>query len=80
MIVPEGGFGRTLDAMFDFHARHGIRAIKSTGRRDENGRDIIWWCFADPKLAEAFAKEVQGAAEAKTLSQRMRIIKLIGTT
>jgi hypothetical protein len=45
MIVPEGGFGRTLDAMFDFHAR------------DENGRDIIRWCFADPKLAEAFANE-----------------------
>ena len=22
MIVPEGRFGRTLDAMFDFHARH----------------------------------------------------------
>jgi hypothetical protein len=33
MIVPEGGFGRTLDAMFDFHARHSIRAINSTGRR-----------------------------------------------
>ncbi|MFZ0027887.1 MAG: hypothetical protein WBV76_19535 [Pseudolabrys sp.] len=57
MILPEGGFGRTLDAMFDFHARHGIRAINSTGRRDENGRDIIRWCFADPKLAEAFANE-----------------------
>jgi hypothetical protein len=42
--------------MFDFHARHGIRAINSTGRRDENGRDIIRWCFADPKLAERFAK------------------------
>ena len=55
MIVPEGGFGRTLDAMYDFHARHGIRAINSTGRRDEYNRDYIRWCFADPKLAEAFA-------------------------
>jgi hypothetical protein len=24
MIVPEGGFGKTLDAMYDFHARHGM--------------------------------------------------------
>jgi hypothetical protein len=31
MIVPEGGFGRTLDAMFDFHARHSIRAIIQLG-------------------------------------------------
>ena len=63
MIVPEGGFGRTLDAMFDFHARHSIRAINSTGRRDENGRDIIRWCFADPKLAEAFASEFNNCAQ-----------------
>jgi hypothetical protein len=57
MIVPEGGFGKALDAMYDFHARHGIRAINSTGRRDENGRDYIRWCFADRGLAAAFAKE-----------------------
>ena len=57
MIVPEGGFGKTLDAMYDFHARHGIRAINSTGRRDENNRDYIRWCFADPAIAEAFASE-----------------------
>jgi hypothetical protein len=55
MIVPEGGFGKTLDAMYDFHARHGIRAINSTGRRDWNGRDYIRWCFADPAIAEARA-------------------------
>jgi hypothetical protein len=40
MIVPEGGFGKTLDAMYDFHARHGIRAINSTRRRDENNRRL----------------------------------------
>jgi hypothetical protein len=50
MIVPEGGFGKTLDAMYDFHARHGIRAINSTGRRDENNRDFIRWCFADRRI------------------------------
>jgi hypothetical protein len=57
MIVPEGGFGKTLDAMFDVHARHGIRAINSTGRRDENNRDYIRWCFADADTAAAFAAE-----------------------
>jgi len=57
MIVPEGGFGKTLDAMFDFHARHGLRAINSTGRRDENNRDYIRWCFADADTAAAFAAE-----------------------
>jgi hypothetical protein len=55
MIVPEGGFGKTLDAMYEFHTRHGIRAINSTGRRDENARDIIRWCFADPAIAKSFA-------------------------
>ena len=44
-IVPEGGFGK--------NTRRHVRL----GRRDENGRDIIRWCFADPKLAEAFANE-----------------------
>jgi hypothetical protein len=62
MIVPEGGFGKSLDAMYDFHARHGIRAINSTGRRDESGRDHIRWCFADPVVAETFACEF-GAAK-----------------
>jgi hypothetical protein len=56
-IVPLGGCGKTLDAMLEFHTRNGLRAINSTGRRDENGRDYIRWCFADPALAAAFAKE-----------------------
>jgi hypothetical protein len=41
--------------MFEFHTRNGIRAINSTGRRDENGRDYIRWCFADREIAAAFA-------------------------
>ena len=57
MAVPLGGFGKTLDAMFEFHTRNGIRAINSTGRRDENGRDYIRWCFADREIAAAFAAE-----------------------
>ena len=56
-IVPLGGLGKTLDAMFEFHTRNGIRAINSTGRRDENGRNYIRWCFADREIAAAFAAE-----------------------
>ena len=54
-IMPLGGLGKTLDAMLKFHTRNGIRAINSTGRRDENGRDYIRWCFADREIAAAFA-------------------------
>jgi hypothetical protein len=53
--VPLGGLGKTLDAMLEFHNRNGIRAINSTGRRDENGRDYIRWCCADQEIAAAFA-------------------------
>jgi hypothetical protein len=41
MRVPEGGFGKKLDAMYEWHIHRGIRAINSTGRRDENGRDTF---------------------------------------
>ena len=54
-IVPSGGLGERLNEMYDFHARHGIRARLGLGRRNENGHDIIRWCFADPTIAEAFA-------------------------
>jgi hypothetical protein len=57
MRVPEGGFGKKLDAMYEWHIHRGIRAINSTGRRDENNRDYIRWCFADADTAAAFAAE-----------------------
>ena len=41
MRVPLGGFGSKLNAMHRWHEARGIRAIHSTGRRDENNRDII---------------------------------------
>jgi hypothetical protein len=34
-----------------------IRAIHSTGRRDESNRDYIRWCFADETIASEFARE-----------------------
>ena len=54
IIVPLGGLGKTLDAMYDFHARHGIQAKRGQGRYT-NGVNFIRWCFADPAIAKSFA-------------------------
>jgi len=56
MRVPAGGFGSKLNAMHQWHQARGIRALNSTGRRDENNRDYIRWCFADPIAAKEFAE------------------------
>jgi hypothetical protein len=56
VVVPEGGLGMTLNAMYDFHARHGIQPKRGQGRHDANG-SVIRWCFADPALAVAFARD-----------------------
>ena len=56
MVVPEGDLGGWLDAVYEFHARHGIQAQRGRSRRDD-GRDYIRWCFADREIAAAFANE-----------------------
>jgi hypothetical protein len=56
VAVPLGGLGNKLIAMYDFHARHGVEPKRGHGRRDYGG-SYIRWCFADPALAAAFAKE-----------------------
>ena len=56
ITVPPGGLGQRLDAMYEFHARHGIRAQRGHGRHDANG-SVVRWCFADAAIAAAFAKE-----------------------
>ena len=35
--------------------------MNGRGRRDENGRNYIRWCFADADLAVVFADEFDGA-------------------
>jgi hypothetical protein len=45
MLVPLGGFGKDLDAMYDWHRARGIEDRHGRGRRVE-GRDIVSWCFA----------------------------------
>jgi hypothetical protein len=37
MVVPLGGLGNRLDAMYEFHARHGIKPQRGHGSHDANG-------------------------------------------
>ena len=57
--VPEGGLGRTLDRMYEFHALREIKAQTGAGRRVDDC-DVINWLFADPDIAQAFADEFNG--------------------
>jgi hypothetical protein len=52
MAVPPGGFGKRLDAMYDWHRAQNIEARRGSGRREQD-RDIVRWCFADPNIAAA---------------------------
>jgi hypothetical protein len=56
VVVPPSGLGTKLDAMYDFHAKHGIKPQRGHGRHDANG-SIIRWCFADVSQATAFASK-----------------------
>jgi hypothetical protein len=55
IIVPLGGLGARLDAMYDFHTQYSIKPQRGHGRHDANG-SVIRWCFADLKIADAFAE------------------------
>jgi len=56
MVVPPGGLGNRLNAMYEWHALYGIKPQRGHGKRDANGA-VIRWCFADPELARAFAAD-----------------------
>jgi hypothetical protein len=56
IIVPPGGLGTRLDVMYDFHAQHGIKPQRGQSKHNADGA-VIRWCFADAKLAEAFASK-----------------------
>ena len=56
IAVPPGGLGKKLNAMYEFHAQHGIAPKRGQGRHDANG-SVVRWCFADPALAAAFTRE-----------------------
>src|SRR5262249_16031436 len=57
--VPEGGLGRTLDRMYEFHAMRGINAQTGAGHRVDDCA-IVTWLFADPAIAQQFADEFNG--------------------
>jgi hypothetical protein len=60
IVAPLGGLGKTLDAIYDFHARHDIRAKHGRTRPDENGHNYMRWRFADPATAVEFANKFGG--------------------
>ena len=61
IVVPPGGLGSKLDAMYAFHTQHSVKPHRRRGRREE-GRDIIRWCFADREMADDFAATFGGSA------------------
>ena len=63
MVVPLGGLGKTLDAIYDFHARHGIRAKHGRTRHDVNGHNYLRWRFVDRRTAVRFANKFGGTIE-----------------
>ena len=56
VAVPDWGLRRRLDDMYAFRSRHSITAQRGSGHR-EGEQHYTQWCFADPDLAAAFAKE-----------------------
>ena len=55
--VRRGGFGNRWMLCTNSTLVTGVRAINSTGWRDENSGYYVRWCFVDPAIAAAFAKE-----------------------
>ena len=51
MFVPDGGLGRRLDTMYEWHRTRGIESHHGRGRRTDEGRYYVRWCFADAALA-----------------------------
>jgi hypothetical protein len=56
ITVPPGGLGTRLDAMYEFHAQHGIKPQRGHGTHTADG-SVIRWCFSNAILAAAFAKK-----------------------
>ena len=59
VMVPEGGLGRRLDDMHQFHHQRRILDHQISRRRDEQ-HDYIRWCFKDLATAHAFAEQFSG--------------------
>jgi hypothetical protein len=56
IVVPPGGLGTRLDAMYEFHAQQDIKPQRGHGTHTADGA-VIRWCFADAETAAAFSAE-----------------------
>jgi hypothetical protein len=61
MIVPLGGFGKKLDAMYEWHWARDIEAMRGCGWRDKSGRYYVRWCFFNLITAQDFARKFGGS-------------------
>ena len=52
--VPKGGFGKRLEAMYEWHRARSIQAMRGRSRRDKSNRDYVTSCFADAAMADSF--------------------------
>jgi hypothetical protein len=61
MLLPEGGFGKKLDAMEAFHQERGVEFHRGRSFRRVGGY-VCRWCFGDSETAEAFRAKFGGIA------------------
>jgi hypothetical protein len=54
ILVPPHGLGTRLEAMYHFHAQHGIKPQRGQPRYDVKG-SVIRWYFEHSSAATAFA-------------------------
>ena len=59
IVVPEGGFGPTLDAINAWH-RYSEVQQRSGQRPRIDEREFYRWCFKDVKTAELFRQRFGG--------------------
>jgi hypothetical protein len=60
LLVPPRGFGDASSAFGQFHLEMRIPERRGRGRRDEQLRDYVRWCFPTADLADAFRARFGG--------------------
>jgi hypothetical protein len=65
LALPDGGFGRELDAMHDFHRLRGIESRRGRRQRRDD-REFVRWRFASVIDADDFAQQLGGAVILQT--------------
>lgn len=59
IAVPESGFGRTLDAMVEWHRESGVK-LRYGNRERIADCEYARWCFSDAQTAEKFRERFGG--------------------